>query len=217
MNILPRISSAVSEPWVGWIMLFLLLCIALIYSREMVYVKNLFHRYMSQMKRSFGDMSLTMGSVIAMNIYKIGILAMAMYLCVKTTGAISFVEYLMVVAVILGIWGAKRLIIRGLSFVFGWKRSMLMPMEAYNGLWLLMCLFLYPILLILIYFAVPLVLQICMGGMMMAYIVLLTIRLLRSCLIKPISIFYILLYICTIELLPIGCALLGVRHLVGMN
>lgn len=211
MNSVLRISSPLSEPWVGWTMLFLLLCFAIINSREKDLFRSFFHGFMTQMERNYGDSAPDVITAVTMHIFKVGVLAFVAYAGMNVGGEFSLVGYGIVVACVVGIVLLKRLAIRVMVFVFELHRRAVLPMDFYNRLWLLLCIVLYPLMLVLVYFDAMMLLRIFTYILLGVYLVLLIVKCSRTCFVKPISVVYIFLYVLTVEVLPI-VSMIGVMN-----
>lgn len=187
-------------------MLGMLLLFVAALQRQPGLVKYSFHSLFSRLKRSYSDASSDLLTELLMLIIHAGSLTMLLYAIFFVEGHFSLLFFGMMMAVSLLFWVLKFLLIRMISYVFSIQLRSESPMDAYSQLWVFSSVLLYPMMVLLINTNWTVLAAVVLGVTLSVQFVLVFIRLFRLFAVNPLSILYILLYIVTLEILPI-CAL----------
>ena len=197
-----HIISPLSAPWCSWVMFGLLVCAALgeffqpgIITQAPASLRVRIDRlYKASPDNFFGQTCI--------NLFRLG--TVAMLLCITFVGRFSFLTYLAVNGVILGVMGVKMLGNVLLDYTFTLSRRLGAMYEHYSNIATMVCLLLWPTVLILMHVGTP---EACRWTMAVAAFLFLALWVYRSgaqYIRSLIAIPYMLLYWCTLEVLPLA-------------
>ncbi len=213
MNKLPLISSPLSEAWPSWLMLGLLLCLVMAEVLQPETIKMSFRTTFSRMERMFGDSAVNFWGAVALNIYRLSIVALTLYLVCYTGGEFSILTFGLIFLIVIAFVAVKSIFAWILSYTFDLKRVTALYMPQYSNLWTALCIVLYPVLLVLINvghhnFFRWLILII--AGL---FCIDILIKLVQHFYQGLNSLGYIALYTLTLEIIPLAALVLGVQQL----
>lgn len=204
MNGIEHIVSPMSAGWCGWTMLVLLLCAILSEVMQPGVILQAPTSLLAQTDRTYKDAPVNLYGQMLISLFRIGTLAMGVYLCIPESIAFRFGIYAAICGVTLGILLVKMLSNAVIGFTFGLSGPMNQSYEHYGDITTLTTCALYPAILVLLRIgdinASRWVLVIASG----LFILMWTYRLIRSYMTDPKAVLYIILYICTLEVLPLG-------------
>lgn len=185
-------------------MFALLLMFALAIAHQPGLLKAGFHAVFSRLDRTYADSARDLYTNILLLVFRLGTLALALQTIFFHEGEFSILIFLLIVAGLM-VWELiKWLSIRALASVFMTVRALEAPMAYYANLQLMASMLVYPITLVIIDYNCLIIGEILLAIVYATYLVLLSIRMVRMFLSKPIAIFYIALYIVTLEVIPVG-------------
>lgn len=212
MNDLPRISSLYSEPWVGWVMfaLFAMALMNLIPQVAGVTLQGLF----SQSERTYSVRNRNWMSEVVLRIFRLGVVAMAVLVWVVPQGETSLLSYTKIIGVLLGVYALQALLMYVVGAVFVSSKRMDVAMEQHDAIRTLVCVGLYPILLLLTNFTSPILPQIAFGIVFVVYVLALLAKSIQLFYSHLLSILYIILYIVWLELLPLLSGILMIEQII---
>lgn len=194
-------------------MFTLLLMLALAIAHQPGLLKAGFHAVFSRLDRTYADSARDLYTNVLLLFFRLGTLALALQAIFFHGGEFSVLFFLMVVAGLGGLELIKWLSIRALASVFMNVRALEAPMAFYANLQLMASMLVYPITLVLIDYDCPTLALVLLALVYITYLVLLIIRMVRMFLSKPIVVFYIALYIVTLEVIPIAMVCYVVNYL----
>ena len=213
MDMVPHILSVYANAWTGWVMLALLLLLVLNHSPQYSLigsVKNVF----SHAERVYGAQSRAWGSEVCEWLFRIGVLAMAVWALVIGNGRLGMgygrlaigngaMGYAKVFALVLGVYVVQRLVLRGVGYVFVSRKQLSAAMEQYNAICSAACVCLYPIVLVVMNVPAAHLAQILCGAVLVAFVGMIVWKSIRLFYTNILSLLYILLYIIFLEIMPI--------------
>lgn len=122
-----------------------------------------------------------------------------------STKDFTFLRYLYFVLVTGGFFLLKYFVIRLLCYVFFDKKVLLLTINSYFNLLIFFGIFLFPLLIFNIYAISPIADVVEIIGVTIAVVIalLVVLKLIQIFFSKLLDFFYILLYLCTLEILPI--------------
>ena len=217
MQALTHILSPLSAPWCGWTMLALLLCAILsevaqpgAISRVTTIwqVKTTNRTYKSAPANFFGQLLISL--------FRIGTPAMGVCLCFYQGGDFRWISYIAVFGLILSVIMVKMLCNLWIDYTFRLSRLFEEIYEQYGHLVSMSAIILYPCILVLFHVDNVLVARWVMGVVTALFLVWFIYRSMRAFYTSPASIFYILLYFLTLEVLPL-VAVWGLSALMISN
>lgn len=206
MDMVPHILSVYANAWTGWVMLALLLLLVLNHSPQYSLigsVKNVF----SHAERVYGAQSRAWGSEVCEWLFRIGVLAMAVWVLVIGYGRLAIgngaMGYAKVLALVLAVYVVQRLVLRGVGYVFVSRKQLSAAMEQYNAICSAACVCLYPIVLVVMNVPAAHLAQILCGAVLVAFVGMIVWKSIRLFYTNILSLLYILLYIIFLEIMPI--------------
>lgn len=213
MDMVPHILSVYANAWTGWVMLALLLLLVLNHSPQYSLigsVKNVF----SHAERVYGAQSRAWGSEVCEWLFRIGVLAMAVWILAIGNGRLDMgywrlaigngaMGYAKVLALVLAVYVVQRLVLRGVGHVFVSRKQLSAAMEQYNAICSAACVCLYPIVLVVMNVPAAHLAQILCGAVLVAFVGMIVWKSIRLFYTNILSLLYILLYIIFLEIMPI--------------
>ena len=202
MEIVEHISSVYANGWTGWVLLALLLLLLLNRSARMGVIGSV-RSVFSQSERVYASQSRAWGSELCEYVFRLGVVSMAVWVLAigderlaMSNGAMGYVK---VFGWVLGVYVVQRLLMRGVGYVFVGSKQLDAAMEQYNGICRMVCVCLYPIVLLLTNAQVGYLAQILCGGVVLLYMVCVWWKSMRLFYANVLSLLYILIYIVFLE------------------
>ena len=214
MNKLPLISSPLSEAWPSWLMFGLLLCLVIAENLQPDTLRLSFRTAFSRMERMYGDSAVNFWGAVALTVFKIGVLALTLYLICYNRGDFSFLTFGWITVCIIAFVMVKSICSWMLTYVFDLKPYTALYLPQYSSLWTALCVILYPCLLIMI--------NVGDNSFMKWIILVFAILFGAAVLVKLVqhyynglpSLGYIILYLVTLEIIPVAAVITGVKQFV---
>lgn len=197
-------------------MLVLLLCAVLSEVMQPGVILQAPTSLLAQTDRTYKDAPVNLYGQILISLFRIGTLAMGVYLCIPESIAFRFDIYAAICGVTLGILLVKMLSNAVIGFTFGLSGQMNQSYEHYGDITTLATCALYPALLVVLRIgdlAVNRWVVLIASGL---FILMWTFRLIRTYWTHPVAILYIALYICTLEVLPLGALFLISSKIISL-
>ncbi len=201
MEILPRISSLYSQTWVFWVM-FTLLAVAMLSLIPQAAASTL-QAVFSRAERTYSVRNREWMSELTLRLFRVGVLAMALLIWIQPQGEASLLNYAKALGILVAVYAVQTLLIYAVGAVFISSKRMDVAMEQYSAIRTLLCVGLYPILLLLTNLSLPSLPVIAYGIIFGLYIVALIAKGIQLFYAHILSILYILLYIVCLEVLPL--------------
>jgi len=139
---------------------------------------------------------------LMITLFRVGVVTMAVYLCCQETGNFSFSGFSVVFGIVLAVIIVKMICNRLVDYVFGLSRRFGSAYEHYGNILTLATLVIYPVLLVLLRFSQPSVNRWIIGAVGVLFIAVWLFCAFRQFVKTPRAIVYLLLYACTLEVLP---------------
>lgn len=206
MEVMSRILSPSVGSWVAWVMVTLL-CLVFFNHVISSSISMLWRSWSSHSDRMYtGAMSQSVMSVVLSYVFRVGVMAMAVYLLGYESGDFLLMNYIKIVGMLAIVSFVQWVLWQLMSFVFlpfaqqknAWEQRMMI----YNA----SCVLLWWIVLIIIGIhsrLLELILMLCLAVL---WIGLLIVKGLQMFYQKPWNVLYVLLYTITLEVLPVlGC------------
>ena len=179
-------------------------------------VKNVF----SHAERVYGAQSRAWGSEVCEWLFRIGVLAMAVWALTIGDGRLAIgngaMGYAKVLALVLAVYVVQRFILRGVGYVFIQRTQLDSAMEQYNAICSAACVCLYPIVLVVTNVPVAHLAQILCGAVLMAFVGIIVWKSIRLFYTNMLSLLYISLYIIFLEIMPIMATVSVAKHIVSL-
>lgn len=201
-----RISSSFSESWTAWIMLLLLVLLLIDLKMEPGMFFNHCRELLSRKEREnlFNESTGNTVGNFCLWCFKMGIFPLAVYLLVHPLYNLNFLHYLLLIALWLGIALLKYLLGRWVMFTFLRPEDFSTARRQYAKLTACLCVLLYPVVLLILFLPVESRIAILIMFSLLA-ILFLSLYLWKAMQLffrKILAGLYILLYLCTLEILP---------------
>lgn len=213
MDKIALISTPISEAWPSWLMFVLLLNLILSEVLQPGLVRASFRATFTKMERMFGDQSINFMANLTLNIFRVGTLAMALYVFTYHHAPFSFLTYVYIILIIGGVLAVKAFFGWLVSYTFELHRTAALYVPQYNNLWTILCMTLYPITLLYINVAEWSFLAWLPMTVIIVFVALLLFKQLQYFYAGFSSLLYLIVYTVTLELLPIGATILAVNHI----
>lgn len=206
MEVMSRILSPSVGSWVAWVMVTLL-CLVLFNHVISSSISMLWRSWSSHSDRMYtGAMSQSVMSVVLSYVFRVGVMAMAVYLLGYESGDFLLMNYIKIVGMLAIVSFVQWVLWQLMSFVFlpfaqqknAWEQRMMI----YNA----SCVLLWWIVLIIIGIhsrLLELVLMLCLAVLWIGLLIVKGVQMFYQ---KPWNVLYVLLYTITLEVLPVlGC------------
>ncbi len=218
MPFVPHILSPETAPWVSWTLLGLLLLGVLSELIQPGVLLGSFAMVFQKVERTYHDPHRNAMGQLCINLFRMGTFALAVYLFCYVGGMLQvghwqvefvsdqefrFSKYLLVLLVVFGVDTLKYLLTLWVNYTFQISRRFALITMHYDSLWTVICSGFFVMLLLLIPVdntAVVFWSTIVWCGVAILLILFKWVRVFYS---GPASLLYILLYVLTLEVLPI--------------
>ncbi len=215
MDGIEHIVTAVSAPWSGWLMLGLMLCAILSEWFQPGIISQAHSSLSVRNDRVYKESPATFFGQMLLTIFRIGTVSMALCLCWAPEDRFSLGAFAIVSALVLVVLAVKMLCHWLVDYTFMLSRRFGTPYEHYGNLFTLTTLLLYPVVLILNHVASPLAAQWCLGGIAILFGLLWLYRCIRTYIQSVRAVIYLIIYFCTLELLPfVGLAYVAAKTII---
>lgn len=215
MAVYSHISTIFSGSWVAWTLLALLVLLLVNPSQQtnlLVGLRNIF----SQSERIYVYHTSNWGNDIITFVFRIGVMAMAFMVLLIPLNLQRFVVYAQMMGMVAAVCLCQKLLMYVLGKVFISQKHLDLAVEQYNVISMMMSVALYPVLLIITNIPSTALAWILCGGILLLFVVGVFskgIQLFYSS-SGVLSIFYMLLYITFLELIPIGAIISATNHIL---
>lgn len=200
-----HILSPASAPWCGWIMVLLL--VAGIFSEWLqpgLVTKAPTTLTARITDRMYKDAPTNFMGQLFVSIFRLGTITMAIYLCFYTENHYPIVAFGAVCALVLAVVLVKMLFNILVNYTFDISRRFGDMYDHYANITTLTSLALFPLVLILLQFGNPALNKWILGITALLFIGMWLYRSIRTYVSSLPSLIYWVMYICTLELLPIA-------------
>ena len=208
-----HISSPISESWVYWILLLFFVLVAVNRSvRESVVValRNSF----SHSERVYGGQSQNILAISTAWIFRVGVLAMVIYILLYTSEQFTFMAYTKILGVVALIEVIRHILLLGVGWVFLSNNQLANGIGQLELVRNVVCVLLLPVLLLLIRLNYPMLHFILLGIIGLAFTVLVIAKSTLLFYKNILSIFYIFLYFIYLEIIPVAGMVIWTKHIL---
>ena len=208
-----HISSPISESWVYWILLLFFVLVAVnrsVRDGVVVALRNSF----SHSERVYGGQSQNILAISTAWIFRVGVLAMAIYVLSYTSEQFTFMAYTKILGVVALIEVIRHILLLGVGWVFLSNNQLANGIGQLELVRNVVCVLLLPVLLLLIRLNYPMLHFILLGIIGLAFTVLVIAKSTLLFYKNILSIFYILLYFIYLEIIPVAGMVLWTKHIL---
>lgn len=208
-----HISSPISESWVYWILLLFFVLVAVnrsVRDSVVVALRNSF----SHSERVYGGQSQNILAISTAWIFRVGVLAMAIYVLSYTSEQFTFMAYTKILGVVALIEVIRHILLLGVGWVFLANNQLANSIGQLEIVRNVVCVLLLPVLLLLIRLNYPMLHFILLGIIGLAFTVLVIAKSTLLFYKNILSIFYIFLYFIYLEIIPVAGMVLWTKHIL---
>ena len=204
MDGVTHILSAMAAPWCGWTMLVLLLCAVFAEAFQPGIITQTPSSLFARTDRTYKDSPNTFLGQFFISLFRIGTVALALCLCFYSSDRASFTAFWAVCGLIVAILLVKMLFNMLLDYTFFLSRRFGNMYEHYGNIATMATVALYPVLLVLLRVVDTLIVQWVVGIMAVLFLCMWIFRAARTYILSFAATLYMLLYIATMEVLPLA-------------
>lgn len=197
-----HIISPSSAAWCSWTMLVLMLCGILSEMFQPGIITQARISLQTQTERVYKEAPTNLVGQMLISIFRLGVLAISVYLCCAETGSFSFTGFWVILGILLTTVIVKMICNNCVDFTFRLTRRFGNAYEHYGNLLTLLTVVLYPVLLVLLRYGTPVANRWTLGSLVVIFLLVWCYRAFRQFVTTPRAILYLLIYFCTVELLP---------------
>lgn len=208
-----HISSPISESWVYWILLLFFVLVAVnrsVRDGVVVALRNSF----SHSERVYGGQSQNILAISTAWIFRVGVLAMAIYVLSYTSEQFTFMAYTKILGVVALIEVIRHILLLGVGWVFLSNNQLANGIGQLEIVRNVVCVLLLPVLLLLIRLNYPMLHFILLGIIGLAFTVLVIAKSTLLFYKNILSIFYIFLYFIYLEIIPVAGMVIWTKHIL---
>lgn len=208
-----HISSPISESWVYWILLLFFVLVAVnrsVRDSVVVALRNSF----SHSERVYGGQSQNILAISTAWIFRVGVLAMAIYILLYTSEQFTFMAYTKILGVVALIEVIRHILLLGVGWVFLSNNQLANGIGQLELVRNVVCVLLLPVLLLLIRLNYPMLHFILLGIIGLAFTVLVIAKSTLLFYKNILSIFYIFLYFIYLEIIPVAGMVIWTKHIL---
>ena len=208
-----HISSPISESWVYWILLLFFVLVAVnrsVRDSVVVALRNSF----SHSERVYGGQSQNILAISTAWIFRVGVLAMAIYILLYTSEQFTFMAYTKILGVVALIEVIRHILLLGVGWVFLSNNQLANGIGQLELVRNVVCVLLLPVLLLLIRLNYPMLHFILLGIIGLVFTVLVIAKSTLLFYKNILSIFYIFLYFIYLEIIPVAGMVLWTKHIL---
>lgn len=196
-----HIMSPWSAPWCGWIMLALLLCAVFAEFFQPGVVLQAPASLLARTDRTYKESPMNFYGQVFITLFRVGTMGMALCICL-CSGRLSFAVYSAVCGIIVAVVLAKMVCNMLLDYTFSLARRVESLYDHYGNIVTLSVLVLYAALMVLMRFGNALAMLWVLISIAVLFLLIWLYRVWRLFVHSPISLVYVLLYMATLEVLP---------------
>lgn len=203
LNAVDHIISPANAPWCGWTMLFLLLCAIFAEAFQPGVISRVHVSLFATSERTYKESPMNFYGQVFVNLFRIGTLGMALCACLYSGRPFTFVAYAAVCGLVLAVLLIKILCNALISYAFD-LRNAVVAYEHYANITTLAIALLYLVLLAMMRFASQEVLFGALVGIACLFVAIWMFRGWKLFVSSPMAILYLVIYIATLEVLPLA-------------
>ena len=204
MNEIPLISTPISEPWTAWILLALLLCFILAIGHTPDAVKEAIRDIFSKLERNYNESGQDTFSLMLFQIFRVGVVAMMVYLFCFRGGEFSLLTYGKIVGAVTGMEIIRLALFTMIHFAFRFQQTLQTFLRHYLNIWLLMSILLYVLCLFMVNYTIDTLWTGLTIAAIAVYVTILVWKMISMAPFRLRHLVYILLYLLLMEAIPFG-------------
>lgn len=207
MNSVEHIVSPVSAPWCGWTLLVLLLCAILGEYMQPGIITQAYTTLTAHSDRTYKEAPVNLQGQILVGLFRIGTIALAVSLCIATGSTFTFSMFAIVCGWVVAILLVKLLVNTILDYTFMFSHRFPQAYSQHRDIATLTSCILYPGVLLVLRIDNLTVNWWVFGITAGLFILMCAYRMALHFIQSLTALVYVVVYICTVEILPIGALL----------
>ena len=207
MNSVEHIVSLVSAPWCGWTLLVLLVCAVLGEYMQPGIITQAYTTLTARTDRTYKEAPVNLQGQILVGLFRIGTIALAVSLCIATGNTFTFGMFAIVSGWVIAMLLVKLLVNTILDYTFMLSHYFPQAYSQHRDIATLTSCILYPGLLLALRIDDLTVNWWIFGVIAGLFILMFAYRLALHFIQSLTALLYVVVYICTVEILPIGALL----------
>lgn len=204
MTELDRISYPMSESWVAWVLLSLLLAILIANQRQSGLIKGAWMAMIRSKERHYHEMGGDLFQWILIAYFSAGVPSLLLYAFFFRSAPCQVWQWLLVLLMWLAMDGLRILLTMVIRYIFDLEKLLANVMQFYSDMRLLTGLVLYPVTALVCYLGATTWMAVVLYGLILILFGIQLNRMIRTMLVAPQSVLYIMLYFLTLEVVPLG-------------
>lgn len=196
-----HIVSSSSAVWCGWTMLGILLCGVLGELFQPGVISQTKDSFRVQGDRVYKESPNNFMGQLMISLFRLGTISMAVYLCTEAS-VFSFTGFWVIFGMAFAVVLVKMVCNLCVDYAFSLSRRFGDAYEHYGNIVTMATLVLYPVLLVLMRFGTPLTNRWIIGSIGILFMGIWMYRFFRQFVISLRAVLYLLVYACTLEVLP---------------
>lgn len=199
-----HIISPINAPWCSWTVFILMLFAIISEWCQPGVLSQATDTLSAHTGRLYKDSPTNFLGQFFVTLFRVGTLALALCLCLYTGGTFRFITFGLICGLIVATLIMKMIVNVLVSYTFSFGRRFSGVYELYANIATIATLGLFPLLLVMIHVGNAEVNQWILGIVTVCFIGMWVYRSWRIFVVSPVAILYFMLYICTLELLPLA-------------
>lgn len=208
MDVITRISSPMTESWFAWLF-FAFFVFWVSKGMFLAEASLVFRGLFSKGERSYVGNT---GLQYLTTLYRAGIMALLIYMLIHVTGEFTFINYSIVLGVILAAILTQNLLTRLVGLVFLSNRMLEGALEQRRLIGDVLC-GLIPLAIMLLYM-IPACNMVVLIVLSLLYVGMILVKSIQLFYNNLLSVLYVLLYITSLEVIPLVVAILWIKNII---
>lgn len=204
MNFVPHIATSITNSSYPWILLLIFVLFLVCEILQPHFVQDCFKALITRSERVFGDRSARFISKICLFAFKVMTLAYVLCLCKVHTAQETWLVYGRLLIVVLAFFVIRFIGYHVVNYTFELSQSYRINEHYYSSMELALCALLFPIAIVMTNLANTTIFSVIILLLVGIYILLYVTKTVRTFCDGIQSIIFVILYILTLEILPIG-------------
>ncbi|MBQ7632368.1 MAG: DUF4271 domain-containing protein [Paludibacteraceae bacterium] len=202
MNGITHIISPANAGWVSWILLALMACALVAEFLQRGLISQAVQSLITRSNRTYKEAQVNLWAQALIYIFRIGTIALALCLCCYSGETFTLAAFGAVCGLIIGLLILKIACQGVLDYTFRFSRMFESAYEPYANIMTLVALILYPTILVLLRVDNTIAAKWCVGIVATVFMLLWLYRGGRIFIQSPRAILYFVIYMATLEFLP---------------
>jgi len=193
-----------SAPWCGWIILALLVCAVMSEFMQPGIISQAHTSLLAQTDRTYKESPMNLWGQVFITLFRLGTIALALYMSLYSGGTFGFGTFALIGGLTVAVLLVKLAGTALVDYTFQISRRFMPSYSQYSDIATIAVCLLYPGMLIALRIGDAAALRWLLAGIAALFILLITYRFLRNYMVSLRAVMYVILYVATLEVLPMG-------------